>query len=158
MNQKQIGNKNYIIDESLKELANKIIKKEPLWFDPEVDNVKLGYMLVYPHISKTTAGKCIKSSDELKYFSSYDYVIQMSGELWDVLGDDEKYILMQHELMHVFVTYDKKGDIQYKIRQHDFEDFRIIIEKNGMDWLKVINASTETLYDLEPDPTRKIKL
>jgi len=71
----------FILSEEMKDLGNQIIKEERL----DVHPAKIEYVLVYPNISKTTAGKCIKTGKELKFFSNLDYVIEAfkNQKLWD---------------------------------------------------------------------------
>ena len=155
--QKQIDDKNYILTDDLKELAKNVIEKEKttLHFNDD-DTLKIGYMYVYPNITNTVAARCIKSAKELKFFSNYDYIIQFSGELFDTLSEEVKYILMYHELSHIEVNYNKKGKKILKIRDHTVKDFKIILERYGINWLNIIQESTASLYDL--DDSNKVTL
>ena len=132
MQEQTIGKKRYIIDESLEKMA-KVVELTNSEIDLADANIK--YMKVYPNISKTVAGRCMRASKELKFFSGCDYVIQMSGELWDTLSEDTRKVLMLHELMHVYVEMDAEGDPVYKLRQHDVEDFASILEEHGVHWI-----------------------
>src|SRR5271157_4156665 len=108
----------------LKVLAEKVIDEQKL----DVFPAKIIYLTVYPHVSKTTAGRCIRANNELKHFSKHDYIIEMSGDLWDALDESTQYILMHHELLHVLPTMNEKtGEWEYKIRDHDVQDFSKII-------------------------------
>lgn len=117
------------------------------------------YLKVYPNISKTKAGQCKALSRREHHLSGgYDYVIEMSGELWDGLDADRRYILTWHELKHVYPVYsDSKGEYNYKVRKHDVEDFQEIIQQHGADWFDEIKDINSSLYDLDPEKTRKLK-
>lgn len=157
MQQKQIDNKNYILDDDLKLLGEKVIKDETSYMAfSNSDSIKIAYMFVYPNVSEVVAGRCIKSNKELKFFSDYDYLIQMSGDLWDILEEEEKYILMFHELLHISVTYDKKGNKIRKIRDHNLKDFKVIVEKYGINWINKITTEIQSIYDLDETPDIKI--
>ena len=139
--------KEFEISDELEKLALKVIKEQNM----DLEGSKVQYLLVYPNISKSVAGRCIKTGKELKFFSDNDYLIEMSGELWDNLDDDTRYILMQHELMHIMpITNEKTGDITFKIRPHDIEDFSTLLKKHGPDWISKVKLSISSIYDMTP--------
>lgn len=147
--------KEFEVSQDLKELAEKVINDESL----EIHPAEVEYLLVYPNISKTVAGRCIRAGRELKFFSGKDYLVEMSGELWDVLDDSVKYVLMQHELLHILpVMNDKTGEWKFELRQHDIEDFSRIIKKHGIDWISKVKLSISSIYDLTPSQEDKIKI
>lgn len=153
--QKGSGKKDFVVSDELRELAEKVIKDEVL----EISPAKVEYLLVYPNISKTLAGRCMKAGRELKFFSGFDYIIEMSGELWDSLDDTVRYVLMQHELMHISpIMDDKSGEWKFELRPHDVEDFSKIIKKHGIDWISKVKLSISSLYDLTPSQEDKIKI
>lgn len=136
--------------EELARLGDEVIRKEEL----NIGEARIGYLFVDPYISKTTAGKCIKNTPELEYFSQYDFLIQMSKKLWDSLPEETQYVLMLHELMHVAfeVKYDKDLDKEiytYKIKDHDVKDFQVLIERYGINWLAVIKGQIAADNDLD---------
>ena len=140
--------KNLVEAPDLKTLADSVCIKEQLDLDP----ANIGFVLVYPHISKRVAGRCILASKELKLFSGHDYIIEMSGELWDDLDEKIKYILMYHELLHVLPVYsEKKGEYAYKIADHDVKDFSSIIKKYGIEWFGELQELQASVYDLKPE-------
>ena len=147
--------KEFEVSDELKKLADKVILEQKL----DVSPAQVEFLLVYPNISKTVAGRCIKSGKELRFFSGNDYLVEMSGELWDALDDSVRYILMQHELMHIMpVMNDKTGEWKFEIRNHDIEDFGIIIKKHGVDWISKVKLSISSLYDLSPAQEDKITI
>jgi predicted metallopeptidase len=156
MDNKKIGNKDYVDAPQLKDLAADIIEKEKL----NMYGANIGYVLVYPNVSKTIAGQCTRANKDLKYYSDCDYVIKMSGELWDSLSDESQYILMFHELLHILpVTNDKTGDVSYKLRDHDVKDFAILINRHGIKWLETVHAINCSLNDTDVnDPKNKLTL
>jgi len=153
--QKGSEKKEFEISDELKKFAEKVIKDESM----EIHPAEVEYLLVYPNISKTVAGRCIRAGNELKFFSGKDYLLEISGELWDVLDDSVKHVLLQHELMHIMpVMNDKTGDWKFELRQHDVEDFSNIIKKHGVDWISKIKLSISSIYDLSPSQEDKIKI
>jgi len=147
--------KEFFVSDEVKELSDRIVKDEVL----EITPAEVEYLLVYPNISKVVAGRCIKASRELKFFSGKDYLIEISGELWDVLDESVRYVLVQHELMHIMpVMNEKTGEWKFELRQHDIEDFSKIIKKHGVDWISKVKLSISSLYDLTPNQEDKIKI
>jgi len=147
--------KSFEVSVELRELAEKVIKTEGMDLSP----AKIEYLLVYPNISKTVAGRCIRASEELKFFSDNDYLIEISGELYDSMDDQTRYILLYHELMHVLpLMDDQTGDYKYTIRQHDLQDFSRVINKYGVDWINQIKLTVSSLYDLSPKSEDSIKI
>jgi NTP pyrophosphatase (non-canonical NTP hydrolase) len=143
--------KKFEISAEVKELAEKVINEQKVDIYPS----KLEYLLVYPCISKTVAGKCVKSGKELKFFSTFDYLIEISGELWDALDEKTREILIEHELKHVLpVANDKTGDWEFKIRDHNVQDFASIIKKHGIDWISKVKASQASLYEIDEEDVK----
>jgi membrane glycosyltransferase len=93
----------------------------------------------------------VRTGKELKFFSGFDYLIEMSGEVWDALDEPTRYILMLHELMHLLpVMNDKTGNWDFKLRDHDIQDFSSLIKKYGIDWVSKVKTIASSVYDLEP--------
>lgn len=158
--QKTIGKRTYEESDEIKLIAHKILNDPtnfPVAFAPE-DNVKICYLKVYPSITKFVAGRCIRSNNTVKYFSDYDYVIEVSGDLWDNLNELTQEILIWHELNHILVETTKNGETLYKVRDHDIQDFSEIIKAYGIDWFNDLRTISSSVYDLEPVDERKIVL
>lgn len=138
--------KRYEVSEDVEKLANKVIADKNLDISP----ARIKYVLVYPHINKKTAGRCIMARPMVKLFGECDYIIQFSGDLWDKLDDDRKEILMYHELLHVLpVMNDRTGEWNFKLRDHDIEDFSIIIKKHGTSWIDEVKTIFSSVYDID---------
>ena len=136
-------------------IAKKVIKDYKLEFGP----AEIGYFLVYPNISKQKAAKCIKASREVKYYSGNDYLIEVSGELWDMLDSKTKEMMIYHELLHVDPTFKSKTqEWKMNVRRPDFSDFYSINDKFGNEWYKTIQATASSLYDLDPKQESKVSL
>lgn len=139
-----MSEKEIIECEDLMELMNEVIKEEKLDFLAGVDIMPV---LVYPEISPTVAGKCSVSNYKIKYFGRFQYLLEFSGELWDLLPIETKKVLCLHELYHINITHDKKGNTKYKIRKHDLEDFTQIIKRYGTEWLENIKLISQSIED-----------
>lgn len=142
------------MSDDVQKVADKVISQENLKFM----NAKIGYMVVRPYISKTTLAKCIRTNKELNFFSKFDYIIEVSGDVWNNLDEKQKYVLMFHELLHIEVVVNKKGVEKYVIRDHSIKDFHSVIRKYGVDWFESLKNTASTALDLEGPAIDKLKL
>ena len=139
----------------VEKIANEVIKKHNMEFGP----AEIGYFLVYPNISKQRAAKCIKANREVKYYSGNDYLIELSGELWDMLGIKTKEMVLYHELLHIDPSFKSKTqEWKMNLRKPDFADFYTINDKFGNEWYKTVQATASSLYDLDPRQENKVSL
>lgn len=134
-------------------IASKVIETYNLDFGP----AQVGYFLVYPNISKQRAAKCMKATREVKYYSGNDYLIEISGELWDMLDEDTREMLIYHELLHIDPVFKAKNqEWKMKLRKPDFADFYQINDRFGNEWYKTIQATVSSLYDMDPRQEGKV--
>jgi len=139
----------------IESLASKVIKEHNLDFGP----AEIGYFLVYPNISKQRAAKAMKATREVKYYSGNDYLIEISGELWDMLDSKTKKMVLLHELLHLDPTFKSKTqEWKMNLRRPDFADFYTINDKYGNEWYKTVQATSSSLYDLDPRQENKVSL
>lgn len=126
-------------------------------FGIDLGPAQIGYFLVYPNISKQRAAKCMKATREVKYYSGNDYLIQVSGELWDMLDSETKEMLVYHELLHIDPVFRAKyQEWKMNLRKPDFQDYYQINDKFGNEWYKTIQATVSSLYDLDPRQESKV--
>ncbi|WP_018126379.1 putative metallopeptidase [Balneola vulgaris] len=136
-------------------IAKTVIEKNKMEFGP----AEIGYFLVYPNISKQRAAKCMKATREVKYYSGNDYLIEISGELWDMLDNETKEMMLYHELLHIDPTFKSKTqEWKMNLRKPDFSDFYTINDKYGNEWYKTVQATASSLYDLDPRQENKVSL
>lgn len=86
-------------------------------------------------------GKCVKASDLQREFMDYDFVIVLNRDIWvePDWTDEKKLAILDHELCHAAVCLDDEGEViytergrpAYRIRKHDIEEFREVIERHG---------------------------
>lgn len=135
------------------EIAKEVIETHKIELGP----AQIGYLLVYPNISKQRAAKCMKATREVKHYSGNDYLIEVSGDLWDMLDTDTKKMLMYHQLLHIDPVFKAKNqEWKMKVRKPDFSDFYEINDKYGNEWYKTIQATVSSLYDLDPRQESKV--
>lgn len=77
-------------------------------------------------------GKCKKASDYDKSFADYDFVILLNYEAWTTMSKEQQAALLDHELCHATGSPHKKtGEMRYRIRKHDLEEFRDVVRRHG---------------------------
>ncbi len=136
-------------------IAEEIIERESLDFGP----AEIGYFLVHPNLSKYKAAKCVKANREVKYYSGNDYLIEISGELWDMLNQKTREMVVFHQLLHINPVFKAKNEEwKMKKKKPDFADFYEINDKYGNEWYKTVQATVSSLYDLDPARESKVSL
>lgn len=149
-----IKGKSYAESVEINKLVEKVLEKEKLDIAP----AELGCIIVYPNLSKTRIAKMKKASAIEEFYSGNNYILQISGETWDMLDDETRYILIYHELLKIDTQYkEKSGEWKFKLRPTDYNDFYTINEDFGSTWYKTIQSTASSLYDLDPRQESKVK-
>lgn len=151
----KLSDKELIESPEIAEIAEKVIETHKIELGP----AQIGYLLVYPNISKQKAAKCMKATREVKHYSGNDYLIEVSGDLWDMLDTDTKKMLLYHMLLHVDPVFKAKTqEWKMNVRKPDFSDYYEINDKFGNEWYKTIQATVSSLHDLDPRQESKVSL
>jgi len=149
----KLSGKELMESPEMQKIAEDVIKTHKIELGP----AQVGYLLVYPNISKQRAAKCMKATREVKHYSGNDYLIEVSGDLWDMLDTDTKKMLLYHELLHVDPVFKAKNqEWQMRIRRPDFADYYEINDTFGNTWYKTIQATVSSLHDLDPKQESKV--
>jgi hypothetical protein len=136
-------------------VAEKVIKEQKIELGP----AQVCYMLLYPNISKKRAAKAVKCNRELRHFSGYDYLIEVSGELWDMLDERTKYMMLWHQLLHLDPVYKAKTqEWVMKQRKPEYTDYYEIADSKGSTWHKTVQATQSSLYDMDPRSEGQVSL
>lgn len=150
-----IKNKRYEMSADVGLVAMQVINATMVSIAP----ARVKYIKVYPNIAKDKAATCTLASNLVNFFGECDYIISVSGELWDALNDKLKFILVYHELLHVMpVQNEKTGDWKFLLRDHDIQEFREIINAYGIDWLNDLKEAFELSGGFEPGEIDNISL
>lgn len=139
----------YEVSEEVAIVAKTVLTKDKVLLAADYDKLNVIYMKKYPSVAKTIAAQCIKTATLLKYFSEADVIIQVSGDLWDGLTEESKYVLMLHEMMHIGISYKKNGKMMVDILPHDIQDFAVIIRKYGLDWVESVKTTAASINDFQ---------
>lgn len=129
------------VSQEYEELANQIIEKfDHLHFIKD-NEISVGYVISYENKTKGKKyvfGKCEKVSKENKAYLPFDFIITMYEPNVSMLDDNQKKIVMLHELQHIEI-----GSKGLKIRDHDIEDFSNIVKAFGYNWNDWLNDEVQ---------------
>lgn len=115
----------------LKKLADRIIKRFTCFEHINLYDIRIGFVNNENYKrpgGRTVYADTVKVSDTYKPWLPYDFIITFYGDS-DTLTENQRKVLMYHELKHVGI-----GQKGLKIVQHDVEDFKIILDEHGIDW------------------------
>ena len=79
-------------------------------------------------------GQCEKVPAKYRWALECDFTITLFEPNIADMTDEQVRILIFHELLHVGVQKTKDGGERYYIVPHDYEEFREIAERFGVDW------------------------
>ena len=120
------------ISEYYTDLAKQVIDAEP-----DLDYLKTAPVtIVYLESShakkgkgKLILGQCEKVQEKNKWGIPADFTITIFEPNVAGMTEDQLKILLFHELLHIGRDYESTTP-------HDLEDFKIIIDRFGVDWAK----------------------
>lgn len=130
---------NRIIREEYAEMAKKIIEEEELLSDianSQATIIYLGSDNAKTSKGKVVCGECEKVADKNKWAIPCDFTITVFEPNCVGFTEDQMRILLFHELLHVGIEFLEDGTEKYSIKPHDYEDFKIIIDRYGTEWSK----------------------
>lgn len=129
---KELNIKDYEVSDDLRDLGEKIINKFPELHFINSYKISIGYVKSYA--AKTQKGKiinaeCTKVSGTWTAYLPYDFVITFYEPNIYHMTENQRKVLMLHELKHIAV-----GEKGLTIDPHDIEDFKSIVISFGLDW------------------------
>ena len=83
--------------------------------------------------NKCVMGQCEKVPDKYRWIVPYDFMITLYLPNVERLNKKQMRILLLHELLHIGIELDGNEE-KYSVREHDYEEFRMIIDRYGLDW------------------------
>lgn len=89
---------------------------------------------------RTVYGQCERVADKYKWGIPADFTITIFDPNVEGKSDEALRRIIFHELLHVGIDIDKDGDEKYSIRPHDFEDFKLLIDRWGTNYAEVGDA------------------
>ena len=130
---------NRVIREEYAEMAKKIIEEEPLLTDIANSHATIIYLgSDNPKTAKgkTVCGEAEKVQDKNKWAIPADFTITVFEPNTAGFTEEQMRILLFHELLHIGIEFTEDGQEKYSIRPHDYEDFKVIIDRYGTEWSK----------------------
>lgn len=85
---------------------------------------------------KIILGECERIQEKYKWAVPCDFTITLFEPNIEDLTEEQLRIVILHELLHVGIRLDKEGNEEYYVVPHDVEDFRLLIDRYGIDWAK----------------------
>lgn len=89
------------------------------------------------------------------------FVIEIAKDIWQILNKEQREALIDHELCKCSAEFNDDGDVALKVRPHDLEEFRAVVERRGL-WRPDVTeflraAKSADLFDMldqaaGPDP------
>lgn len=127
------------LNEKYSEIARELIETEDALLDIRNSQATIVY-LSSEHKKKSgdklVLGQCEKVADKYKWGIPADFTITIFEPNIEGFTDEQIKMLLFHELLHVGIEFNADGSETYSIKQHDLEDFKLIVEKFGTDWSK----------------------
>lgn len=112
---------------------------------------------------RMTLGQLKKASDLDRQLHSFDLIVLLNFEVWESVNftPAQQRALFDHELCHGALQLDAEdepkttpdGRLQYRIRKHDMEEFRQIVDRHGM-WKGDIAAFVEAAMASKAAPAQ----
>ncbi len=127
------------LNEKYSEIARELIETEDALLDIRNSQATIVY-LSSEHKKKSgdklVLGQCEKVADKYKWGIPADFTITVFEPNIEGFSDEQLKMLLFHELLHVGIEFNADGSETYSIKQHDLEDFKLIIDRFGTDWSK----------------------
>ena len=132
-----------------KKMGEELIKKVPdLKFIKE-GNIKIAWLTSTQKKLKNRGivyAECRKLEEWMQVFAKYDFVITVYEDNCLGLTENQMYIVLWHELLHIGIDGDTLNPI-YIMNPHDIEDFRDIIDRFGLGWAEY-GAEPPNVWDV----------
>lgn len=140
----------YTPADDVKAIAEELIPQ----YHPHLADTKV--RIEYVYVSKTPNkggkdvwGSCRKVTNLNAYLAGEEesfFVITISQPVWDILPEDKKVALVDHELCHAMSMFETDDDgeqlIKNSIVPHDVEEFAAVIKRHGL-WKEDVKAFVE---------------
>lgn len=125
------------INEGYAKIAQELINTEDALVD--ISNSHTTIMYLSSEHRKMSEGKvifaqCEKVADKYKWGIPCDFTITVFEPNIEGFTEDQIRILLFHELLHVGIRFNEDGTETYSVNPHDFEDFKLIVDRFGTEW------------------------
>lgn len=129
------------ISEYYQKMGEELIENHPqlvnLYSFVKADRIKIIY-LESDRQKKNTLGvvqaDCEKIPDSKRWAIDADFVVTVYTQNVVRFTEEQKKVLMLHELMHIGVETNDKGNLKKYMVPHSVQDFFYILKTYGLDW------------------------
>lgn len=124
------------LSEPWRELAEELIAADGRLAHIRESDVSIGYLVSdRERVSqgREVYGECEKVPGKYRWAIPYDFTIVVYEPNTCRFNEEQRRILMLHELLHIGIERDGYEE-RYSIRPHDVEDFETILEAHGWEW------------------------
>ena len=129
------------INEQYAQIAQDLIDTEDVLADIANSHATIVY-LSSDHAPKTKdtvkQAVCEKVADKNNWAIPADFTITVYEPNIVGFSEEQLKILLFHELLHVGIEFKEDNSETYYCKEHDYQDFKIIIDRFGTDWSRVI--------------------
>ena len=143
------------VADDLRDLAEQIIDRYPeLAFIRSFD-IKVGYVRSFEsknNSGRATLADCRKVTGPYQAYLPFDFVITFYEPNLTMLTDNQRKVVMLHELMHITLT--ERG---LAVKPHDIEDWENILSQYGLKWNQFGNDVPDILAGGEDAETKESK-
>ena len=125
------------ISANFETIAQELINAEPELKYIKDSRVKIIYLesdSTKKNGDKVVHGECEKIAAKNKWAIFADFTITLFVKNNVGMSEEQIRTLIFHELLHIGIEPGPDGDEIYSIRNHDLEDFKVIIDRFGTDW------------------------
>ena len=127
------------INEHYAEIGYELIETEPALLDLKCSEATIIFLSSEHEKTsdgRTVLGQCEKIQEKYKWSIPCDFTITLFEPNIEGLSEEQIRLVILHELLHVGIRIDKDGEEDYYVIPHDVEDFRLLIERYGLDWAR----------------------
>lgn len=122
------------LSEEYADIGNKIINS----ILPELKDVSIAFLVSSEEkkkVTKLVCGECIKVNKKTyDWCCPFDFMIVIYENNIAYFNEEQKKILVEHELRHIGIDEETGNETKYYIVPHDIEEFDEIIKKYGLRW------------------------
>ena len=119
-----------------REIAKRLIRTLPEFAELREAGPRVAYLSIWKEKvknRKVVFAECCKVEEKYEWCCHYDFFIVVYEPNVEDFTEEQKEILIRHELHHIGIDYTDNG-IEFYVRPHDVEEFWEIINECGLDW------------------------
>lgn len=128
------------INEHYAEIGRELIDTEPELAEIKYSEATIIYLSSEHEKTsdgRPVLGQCEKIQEKYKWSIPCDFTITLFEPNIEDLSEEQIRIVILHELLHVGIRFNENtGEEEYYVNPHDVEDFRLLIDRYGIDWAK----------------------